>query len=193
MQVTARAGESEIVLGGAAAAGERDDVLDMKRRPLERLAHAAVFAATFRALLNQRGQGGGNVHAGSLPRSCNAWARSNEISSLSTARAASSSFSTGCRRPSVFRSIRFWSCLSVCGGSRKSPMDSINDAGASMVADMPERCGPDAVCQRGLNLKPPPPALLRSSSFLCARCRACRRGSGRGLRLGRHRHPPVGC
>lgn len=147
VQVTARAGQGEVVIIIGSAACERNNVLDMKRRPLKRLAHATIFATVFRTLFNPRGQGCWKAHAGSRPRSCKAWARSSEISSLSAARAASSSFSRGCRRPSVFRSIKFCSCRSVSGGSRKSLMDSINDAGASMVAGIRQRCEPPAVCQ----------------------------------------------
>lgn len=133
-----------------------------------------------------------DAHAGGLPRTWNAWARSSEIFSLSAASAESSSFSAGCRSSSVLRSIRLCNCRSVSGGSRKSPMDSIQDLGASMVAGIPERVGQQATCQRGA-IKPPPPAPSRSSSCLCGGCRAGRRGSSRRSRLAPHRHPPAGC
>src|SRR5262245_47259930 len=62
VQVAARAGERQVPCVRCASASAWGDMLDMKRRSLERLAHATILAAVPGALPNQCGESGRNTH-----------------------------------------------------------------------------------------------------------------------------------
>jgi hypothetical protein len=94
-QVTARTGESEVIVAVGSADRSWRDVLDAKSSSLKRLVHAAVFASILGAVQHFPDRFRARpTHWGDRPRSRIAWARIKEIDSLSSATASNSSRSS---------------------------------------------------------------------------------------------------
>lgn len=112
---------------------KRHDVLDVKRRPLQRLVHSAILTAVACTAPNLSLNVAPRCHAGFRPKRCNASARTKESVSLSSTSASRSSRSRSVNWPSVLRSISSCRRRSACGGNRSLPTDSTQSTGAEMT------------------------------------------------------------
>ena len=111
----------------------RDDVLEVKRRPLQRLVHPAVFTSLRGRLLNLAFELTPRDHSDFRPSKCNDFARTNESRSLSSTKDSRSTRSTSVNSPSLFRSISSCRRWSILGVKYRSPTVSNHSSGAPIA------------------------------------------------------------